>query len=86
MIENYLDFVKAQRKDSLQMARWASNNSKGDRCEFLCGYDRGMRIAFDIEARNWRQLQKDIEAHEKMGFEISWTPTIAKQLADLINR
>ena len=67
MIDNYLDFVKAQRKDSLQMVRWALNNSKGDQCEFLRGYDRGMRIAFDIEARNWRKLQKDIEAINKKG-------------------
>jgi len=86
MIENYLDFVKSQRKFAISEAFRAMRLSRATDDKWMNGFYRGMDLVYDYECSQWRKLQKDIEAHEKMGFEISWTPTIAKQLADLINR
>lgn len=63
MIDNYLDFAKRQRQNALVRARRAMQDERLDHSEICRGIDAGLRIAYDIESRHWRILQKSLEDH-----------------------
>jgi len=82
MIENYLDFVKAERKRLLKASKADFREVKRFTCEWLQGYYRGKATGELCASWRWKQFQKDIEAQEAKGYCLTWQPTIAKSLQD----
>jgi len=62
MIDNYLDFVKAERKHLLKESKARFFYSKLYRGEWMSGWSRGWACAQLHASWRWRKLQKDIEA------------------------
>jgi len=62
MIDNYLDFVKTERKRLLKASKVDYRESKTFVCEWLKGYYRGKATGLLCASWRWRWLQKDIEA------------------------
>lgn len=62
MINNYLDYVKSQRKDALKAARHSRDLRRIDQTDWGTGFYDGHTQARIFESRHWRTLQKDIEA------------------------
>jgi len=62
MIDNYLDWVKGQRKVALHEMYHARELSRLDPTPWGTGFYAGHAQAHSFEARHWRRLQKDIEA------------------------
>ena len=65
MIDNYIDWVKGQRKVALHEMYHARELSRLDPTPWGTGFYAGHAQAHSFEARHWRQLQKDIEASLK---------------------
>ena len=65
MIDNYLDFVKGERKRLLKESKKRFMEWKGDRDSWLKGYHRGWSCAQLCASWRWRKLQKDIEARHR---------------------
>ena len=82
MIDNYLDFARAERKRLLKASRSDYHKSKGFVCEWLIGYYKGKSIVELCASWRLKQFQKDIEAQEAKGYCLTWQPTIAKSLQD----
>jgi len=64
MISSYLEFVKYQRKFSIEDARIFLKIARLCKDGWARGYYRGLSQAKSFESRHWRRLQKDIEAHD----------------------
>jgi len=62
MINNYLDFVKGERKRLLKGSKAHFMESNRVHGEWLSGYYRGWSCAQLCASWRWRKLQKDIEA------------------------
>ena len=67
MIDNYLDWVKRQRKYAIQHALLNERRSKTFNDLWAKGFYKGLGMASYAEAYRWRKLQKDIEARVKRG-------------------
>jgi len=65
MINNYLDFVKGERKYLLKASKARFRDFTGVTDEWLRGYDRGWSCAQLCASWRWRKLQKDIEARHR---------------------
>lgn len=61
MIDNYLEFVKEQRRQGLLGARRYLAKSRRCKNDWEMGFYRGLSDAKSLEARHWRRLQKDME-------------------------
>jgi len=70
MIDNYLEYVKICRENNLHLARWAVKELL--RCEYgyAKGFYNGLQQAYAYSARDWKVLQKDIEAKQKEGYDL----------------
>ena len=62
MIDNYLYFVKGERKRLLKESKLQFKKAKCARDSWLIGYYRGWSCAQLCASWRWRKLQKDIEA------------------------
>jgi len=70
MIDDYLEYVKYCRGDSLYMARWAMKQRLHlERC-YAKGFYDGLQEAYDQVAYDWKALQKDIEAKKDQGMKV----------------
>jgi len=71
MIDNYLDFVKEQRKRATASARHSLYESRKHNEPWHNGFCRGLKLAYEFESRHWRTLQKDIECRNEDGGSIA---------------
>jgi len=62
MIDNYLDWVKWQRKYSVKMAVLHGRRNREVVDDWSKGFYKGLAMAYDYAGRNFKKLQKDIEA------------------------
>jgi len=74
MINNYLDYVKSQRKAALKEMRFHRNHTRSAFRDWDKGFHAGHAQARSFENRHWRKLQKDIEAHNEAGDTLAWIP------------
>ena len=72
MINNYLDFVKGERKRLLKESKRYFRTSNDPTGEWIIGYFRGWACAQLCASWRWRHLQKDIEAHRSKNHVLSW--------------
>jgi len=82
MIDNYLDYCKAQRKTSVELMMEYHRQSRSELDDWGKGFYAGHAQSRSFEAHHWRRLQKDIEVREAEGYELVWQPTIARHLQD----
>ena len=71
MIDNYLDWVKGQRRSALHEMYYARKLSRLDPTPWGTGFYAGHAQAHSFEAHHWRRLQKDIEAMKSQGCSLS---------------
>jgi len=74
VINNYLDWVKAQRKYSVKMSLMYGRREREVSGEWGKGFYKGLAMAYDYSGRNFKKLQKDIEAHNKGGEALVYEP------------
>ena len=67
MINNYLDWVKQQRKYSVKMAVLYGRRDREVVGDWSKGFYKGLAMAFDYSVQNFKRLQKDIEARNAAG-------------------
>jgi len=70
MIDNYLDFVKGERKRLLEESKADYKMSATFHCEWLQGYYRGKALVKLCDSWTWKRLQKDIEALDAQGMTL----------------
>jgi len=67
MINNYLDWVKRQRKYCVKNALRHARQSCCAKEEWARGFYKGLSMANDFSGQNFKRLQKDIEARNARG-------------------
>jgi len=71
MINNYLDWVKRQRKYCVKMAVLYGRREREIADDWSKGFFRGLSMAYDFSGQNFKRLQKDIEAMKFQGCSLS---------------
>jgi len=84
MINNYLDFVKGERKRLLKESKKRFIEWKGDRDSWLKGYHRGWSCAQLCASWRWRKLQKDIEYHLSQGHVMVRVDSKTAEILDIL--
>jgi len=74
MIDNYLDWVKRQRKYCVQASVGHARESRELTGDWVKGFYRGLSMAYDYSGQNFKRLQKDIEAHNEGGEALVYMP------------
>jgi len=67
MINNYLDWVKRQRKYCVKNALRHARQSRCAKEEWARGFYKGLSMANDFSGQNFRRLQKDLEELNRRG-------------------
>jgi len=84
MINNYLDYVKSQRKAVLKRMYVYREQNRAGLEDWGKGFYAGLAQACLFESRHWRALQKDIEAINLKGhYLVSYDPSVGLDLREL---
>jgi len=70
MINDYFEYAKGCREDSLYMARWAMKEASRVEHSYVKGFYNGLKYAYAQAACDWKTLQKDIEAKKDQGMKV----------------
>jgi len=68
MIDNYLDWVKGQRKYCVKMAVLYGRREREIADAWSKGFFRGLSMSYDFSGQDLKRLQKDIEASLKESY------------------
>ena len=85
MINNYLDYVKSQRKAALKATVQYRRQSCRDSTKWGQGFYAGHSQARYFEARHWRGLQKDIEARNRSNERIASIGILTNKIYNLLS-
>jgi len=85
MIDNYLDWVKRQRKYCVDCAIRDARISRKVTNDWAKGFYKGLAMASDYSGQNFKRLQKDIEARHRKNEHIVSSGLFTDNIYDVLS-